>query len=186
MLRIVPVLAILTILAVTPSATAAPEVKVAVVDMLDLINKHPDTAALRKLFEKKEQEAGEFLQRSKERLERLRKEILELGEGDTRRVNKQSQFEKQAWLDEYDFKFKINAARRQYVRELETIHAAVRSNVSQYARNNGISLVLQMTKDELNATDRNDYVMKVALRAVVWFDTPLDITDEVAKMFEKK
>ena len=186
MLRIVPVLAVLLILAVTPSATAAPDVKVAVVDMLELINKHPDTAALRKLFEKKEQEAGEFLQRSKERLERLRKEILELPEGDTRRINKQSQFEKQAWLDEYDFKFKINTARRQYVKELESIHAAVRANVATYARTNGITLVMQMTQDELNATDRNDFVMKVALRSVVWFDTPLDITAEVAKMFEKK
>lgn len=185
MLRIVPVLACLLILAATPSAVAAPEMKVAVVDMLELINKHPDTAALRKLFEQKEQEAGEFLQRSKERLEKLRKEILELSEGDTRRVNKQAQFEKQAWLDEYDFKFKINAARRQYVQELEAIHAAVRANVATYARNNGITLVLQMTNDKLNATDRNDYVMKVALRSVVWFDAPLDITAEVAKMFEQ-
>ncbi len=185
MLRIVPVIACLLLVAVPTSAVAAPEAKVAVVDMLKLINQHPDTAALRKKFEEKEQEARAFLQRSKERLEKLRKEILELPEGDLRRRNKQAQFEKQAWLDEYDFKYKIAETRLKYVKDLETIHAAVKANVATYARNNGIQLVLQMTAEKLNAVDRNDYVMKVALRSVIWFDSPLDITAEVAKMFGK-
>ncbi len=165
------------------SATAAPVSNVAVVDMLDLIENHPDTKRLRAIFEKKQKEATEFLDTSKKRLTGLRKE-LELLEGDARR-RKQAQFDKQAFLDEYDFKYRLNEARVSYVKELESIHGAVHALVATHARRNGIQLVLRASPSEIKAADSTDFIMKVSMRGVVWADTPLDITAAIRAQFPR-
>jgi hypothetical protein len=42
-----------------------------------------------------------------------------------------------------------------------------------------------MTDDEIGAVDRNDYVMKVALRTVVYYEPTVNITEQVRALFPK-
>ena len=163
---------------------AAPEGKVAVVDVLDLLDHHPDTVKLRQKLKADEAAALTYLKESQQRLEKLREEILALSDGPERR-RKQARFDKQRWNSKYDFEQMGRESQWAYVKELERIYAGVVAVIRNYARKNGISVVMQMTDDELSAADQNDYVMKIALRTVVYFEPSIDITEQVRALFPR-
>lgn len=185
MLRTLPIIAVLLVSFAVPQSAAAAETKIAVVDILKLINNHPDIAALRTFLDKEEQKARAMIERAKVRADKLRQKILKAADGSPERRTMQRSYEKQAWLDEYEYKAMLGDARQKYVGELESIHSAVKALISRYARENGIEVVLQVASEKLNATDRNDFVMKTALRGVIYAAPHLDITAKIQAMFGK-
>ncbi len=168
------------------SAEAAPVSNVAVVDMLQLIEAHPETAQVRQAFDDAKKKAQENLDRSKTRIEKLNAELVAMGKDDPDRRAKESQILMQVVTAEHSAKRLLQIAGQEYMDGLEQAFNAVRSIVKDYARKNGIQLVLQKTEDDLSPRDEQDFIWKVALRGVLYSEAELDITEAVKKELPKQ
>ncbi len=166
-------------------AEAAPVSNAAVVDMLTLIEAHPETALIRQKFDNAKKKAQENFDRSKADIDKAQKELVAMGKKDPRRRAKENQILMQVVQAEHKAKRAVQIAHQDYMDDLESVFKAVRSVVADYARRNGIQLVLQKTEDDLSPKDEQDYIWKVALRSVVYYEPELDITEAVEAELKK-
>ncbi len=169
------------LLALAAPAHAAP--KAAVVDLVQLMEKHPESAQLDKRFKDARDLAQEKLKSQERRLEELREEIQLMHGDDSRRRAKQHEYESLRLQAKLNYETDLQHAVQDYVRGMENIYAAVLAEVKRYADGNGIDLVLLRTDpgQPLNAADPSDFGLKARLRIVLYAAPALDITAEVLK-----
>jgi Skp family chaperone for outer membrane proteins len=163
-------------------AAAAPE-GVAVVDMVQLITKHPRASELQRKLETRQQEAEAYADSENKSLRALAAEIDLIGRNNPMRRAKEKEFLTRSQMLKLEIEWRKDEALREYMLGLERLYTTIQGLVSDYARNHGIQLVLLSSKPELQAADFNDYAAKVRLRGVVFSEPTLDITDQIRAMF---
>ncbi len=179
-------LCIIALFSFVVPATAAAEEKIAVVDMLKLVESHPDTAKLEQTYRGKMQAAEAALNAAKKRVTTLESKIKEAPEGSQQRDIAQVNLDRQLWQSNYDFKRSVFVANRAYLAELELIYVSITRLVQSYAMSNKYTLVLQRMAGELGPKDKNEFILKVVVRTVVYSEARKDITDAIKAMFPKK
>jgi len=163
-------------------ATAAPE-GVAVVDMVQLITKHPRASELQRKLEGRQQEAEAYAESENKSLRALAAEIDLIGRNNPMRRAKEKEFLTRSQMLKLEIEWRKEEALREYMLGLERLYTEIQALVGKYARERGIGLVLLSSKPELQAADFNDYAAKVRLRGVVFSEPALDITDQIKAMF---
>lgn len=174
--------ALFAVVAFAVPATAAPE-GVAVVDMVQLITKHPRATDLQRKLEGRQQEAEAYAEAENKGLRALGAEIDLIGRNNPMRRAKEKEFLTRSQLLKLEIEWRKEEALREYMLGLERLYTEIQALVGDYARRNGIQLVLLSSKPELQASDFNDYAAKVRLRGVVFSEPALDITDQIRAMF---
>lgn len=174
--------ALLAAVALAAPATAAPE-RVAVVNMLDLITKHPRSSELQRKLEQRQQEAEAYAESENKGLRALGQDIELTGRNSPMRRAKEKDFMTRSTLLKLEIEWRKEEALREYMLGLERLYIEIQGLVSKYARGRGIQLVLLSSKPGLKAVDFNDYMAKVMLRGVVFSEPSLDITDHIRAMF---
>ena len=182
---IASMLCVLALLTFAMPDVAAAEEKIAVVDMLKLVESHPDTAKLEQTYRSKMQAAEAALNAAKKRVASLEAKIKEAPEGSEKRDIAQVNLDRQLWQSNYDFKRAVFVANRAYLAELETIYVSITNLVKHHAMTNGYTLVLQRMDGELGPKDKNEFILKVVVRTVVYSENRHDITDAVKAKFPK-
>ena len=175
-------LALLAAVLFAAPAAAAPE-GVAVVDMVQLITKHPRASDLQRKLEQRQQEAETYAESENKRLRALGAEIDLIGRNNPMRRAKEKEFLTLSQMLKLEIEWRKEEALREYMLGLERLYTEIQALVSKYARDRGIQLVLLSSKPELQANDFNDYAAKVRLRGVVFSEPALDITDQIKAMF---
>jgi len=158
-------------------AWAGPEV--AVVDVTRLLNEHPESKELDKRLRRAQEDAQANADQQRERMEALKQEIQKLQAEDPERVIKERNLGVMQMNAEFSYKWAQQQALREYAASLETLYASVVTQVSRYARENGIKIVLQRRADEPKATTPDDFFLRQRLRVVVFADASTDITEPV-------
>ena len=168
-------------------AQAAGPATVAVVDLVTLIQNHPDAKTLNQRFEQAKEKAMDSWKVAQERLKSLLEEIKKLPHNDPQRRLKEKQYESQKTHNEFARRWAEREAVTDYVHALERIYADVVVKVNTYARNNNIQLVLQReTKPEkIVGASVDDFFVKLRLRKVLFSAPELDITAQVQAMLVK-
>ena len=169
------------------AAPAIAETKIAVVDMVRIMQAHPDTKGLEKKVQEAQQKAQQDLEKAQEKLRTLRQEIQNLHRQSPERKRKEKEYEQRRIFAKFNSDWAVQEAMRTYVGTLEATYQAVRGLVAKYARQNQIDLVLQTTDHQqpLNSQDLADFGIKQRLRVVVFENKALDITDAIIAMIPK-
>ncbi len=178
---IAPLVAAALCMGAAVEAQAAP--KTAVVDLVQLMDKHPETAKLEKQFQDARKLAQDKLKGQEQRLEEIKQEIQALNKENPRRRSKEHEFESLRIITKFNFEWEMQGAMEAYVKGLENAYAAVLAEVKRYSEENSIELVLLRTDplQPLSAGDLSDFGIKTRLRVVLYAASPLDITSEVLK-----
>jgi Skp family chaperone for outer membrane proteins len=181
-----PLAALGALLLCAPAAFAAP--KIAVVDMVTLMEKHPETMKLEQQAKQAQKEATDALRAAEQKLEDLRKEIQALNQENPRARNLQKQYESERMWAKFNHEWAITSAMQEYVKGLENTYAAILAEVKRYAEANGIELVLLRTDPQkpMNASDLQEFGVKSRLKVVLYAQASLDITAAIQATFEKK
>ncbi len=170
------------------AAPAEANSKVAVVDLVQAIQDHPSTKKIEDKLRRAQQEAKAADDRAKATIEKLKEELDKIEEGNPSRLDKEKRLLQQQNNRKFNAEWAGVAAMREYVRDLEQIYAAVRSVVSQIAREKGYNLVLLKTdpNQNLNSSSPEDFALKTRLRVVVYADPAADITQDVINRLQGK
>lgn len=162
----------------TPALAHAQD-QIGVVDMLGIIEDHPDTEKARQDLKKARDQAVADANKTREEVKRKQKELETLTPRTVKYSNLQRAIARDIALAEHRLSYAQTEALAVYASRLESVYQAVRGQVMAVARRRGLKLVLQTSDDPINANNRDDFVLKVALRGVVWADRSIDITDDV-------
>ncbi|MEZ6006835.1 MAG: OmpH family outer membrane protein [Planctomycetota bacterium] len=158
-------------------AWAGPEV--AVVDVTRLLNEHPESKELDKRLRRAQEDAQANADEEKKRIDQAQLEVAKLQESDPERLLQEKRVALMRMNAEFNYKWAQQTALREYAASLETLYASVVTQVSRYARENGIKIVLQRRMDEPKATNPDDFFLRQRLRVVVFADPATDITEPV-------
>lgn len=160
---------------------------VAVVDMVRLIEEHPDSKELDAKFKRARDEAKKNAEAELQKLEKLAEEIQLLPAGDPQQSLKRKQYEMQRTMTEFNVKWAEQVAIQDYARSLELLYRAVANQVRNYARENSISMVLQKRdlEQETKSQTPEDFGFRQRLRLVVYSAPDVDITEKVLAAIKK-
>lgn len=164
----------------TPALAHAQD-RIGVVDMLGIIEDHPDTEKARQGLKAARDQAVADANRAREEVKRKQTQLEGLTPRTTAYNNLQRAIARDIALAEHKLSYAQAEALTVYASRLEAVYTAVRGQVQAVARTRGLKLVLQTSDDPINANNRDDFVLKVALRGVVWADPSVDITAEVRR-----
>jgi Skp family chaperone for outer membrane proteins len=176
------------ILLVAWAAPAEANTKVAVIDMAKVIREHPRHGVVEDQFRKARQDAEDNAKEARSQLDELKKKLDAMLENDPERTLREKQYQMQAATMKFNYEWSMKVAVREYARGLETLYKAVRSEVTAYAREQGIDIVLHQTDPTLPMDPANpdDYELKRLLRPVVYADAKVDITDKIIERVKAK
>lgn len=167
-----------------PPASAAGEAVVAVVDIIELIEKHPETIALTKAYEERLEAADRTLQEANKRLQEIVRQLKESSEGPDR-DRLEEQFERTKAQNEIGYKLQRMRANRQWLKELVSIYKSIQRTIADYAMRKNIDLVVHRNSDDIVPTDKNDFVLKVLVRGALYHSQRLDITDAILAILKQ-
>ncbi len=173
------VLGLSAIACVAASAPAWAGPDVAVVDMVRLIEEHPERKMLDKRYEQAGKDAEANAQEQAKQLQSMKTEIEKLQAEDPERVLRIRNFETQRIMADFAQKWAAQQAIAEYAAGLESLYASVVTQVARYARENGIKVVLQRRADEPKAPTHEEFYLRLRLRTVVFHDAAVDITGQV-------
>lgn len=170
--------------AATRVAQAEPNASVAVVDMLRLINAHPEFKRAKDLLDQKLKTADSARKAAEDQL-KLDDQQLErdFPRDHPQRAAAERGLQVRRITAKFDWEWTLKTAQDEYMRALISIHGKVVGFVGQYARANKLSLVLQMTNEPVTGKSPDEFIPNVVVRSVVYFEQALDITDQVIKTF---
>lgn len=168
-----------------PKAEAAS--KIAVVDLVQAIQKHPSTKKIEDKWRKAQQDAKAADERDMARIKEFKTKLDLMLEDDPKRLGKEKQLVQLENNRKFNYEWANLVAVRDYTRELEKIYAGVRAVVSKIAREKGYDLVLIKTEpnQKLNSSDPQDFAVKSRLRVVLYSDPASDITEAVIAQLKK-
>jgi len=165
-------------------ALAAPA-RIAVVDMVDLIEAHPRATDLQRQLEQRQTEAKTYAMGEQTSLRELQAQIEFMNRNNPMRRVREKELITQKAMVELELKWLEQEAMREYMDGLEALYSQIQMLVARYARQNGIGVVFLKTAAEIKAVDFNDYGAKIRLRAVVYHEESLDITEKIKAGFAR-
>ncbi len=162
----------------TPAEAAS---KVSVVDLVKVMREHKESARIEKAFRDARTQADDNLKADQKQLEGMKKELEKLGLTDPDRMLKEKRYQQQLANAKFNYEWARQAAVRKYATMLESLYKGVRSVIADYARTNGIDVVLVKTDPQqpMNPVDHQDVYLKTRLRVVIYADAKTDITDAI-------
>jgi Skp family chaperone for outer membrane proteins len=171
----------LAVAAVVRSAGAADPLagKVAVVDVLEVINESPAKARLEANYKGKQMEITKFAREERDRLENEATQIEILTRTDPTRRERERNLNRSKVISEFDLKARVADAQKEYFDSLENLWREVRAEVRNVAKEGGYTIVLTKTEDELNVRSNEEFVINVAVRNVLYYEQAVDVTSTV-------
>jgi Skp family chaperone for outer membrane proteins len=165
---------------VRPAGAADPVVgRVAVVDVLQVINESPAKARIDANFKAKQMEITKFAREERDRLENEATQIEILTRTDPTRRDRERNLNRSKVVSEFDLKARVADAQKEYFDALENLWREVRAEVRNVAKEGGYAIVVTKTEDELNARSNEEFVINVAVRNVLYYESSVDITSTV-------
>jgi Skp family chaperone for outer membrane proteins len=183
---LLPLLALAGLLGLSarPLAAAPAPVAVAVVDVLELINAYPGYKRAKDALEAAAKAAQAKFDADKKEIEALEAKLkIEVPAGAPNRAAQELVVAKKKVQSEFDLKWQIRVAQDEYMATLIRVHGEVYGYVAQYARTNGIGIVLQMTKEPLTGKSPDELIPNIIVRSVFYYDPSLDVTGAVKATF---
>jgi Skp family chaperone for outer membrane proteins len=159
---------------------AAPEPgRVAVVDVLDVINNAPRKSQIEQDFKKAREAMEQFKRQERDRVEKEAGEIEILPKTDPKRRERERALNRSMVTSEFDLKAMDADGRKTYFDALENLWREVRAEVRKVATEEGYTVVLTKTEDELNVRSNEEFIINVAVRNVLYYAQGVDITNTV-------
>ena len=159
-----------------PAATPG---RVAVVDVLDVIQTAPGKTRIEAAYKERKTAIDQFKKDERDRLEKEQGDIELLPKTDAKRPERERALARSMVLSEFDLKAKVADAQKEYFDALENLWREVRAEVRRVAQEAGYTVVLTKTEDELNVRSKEEFVINVAVRNVLYYDAAVDITNVV-------
>jgi Skp family chaperone for outer membrane proteins len=174
-----------TLLFAVPAEAAG---KIAVVDIVKVMQAHPRTKVVEDKFKAAQENAEKNLDLENEDIQKLKMELERMPAESPERLRKEKVYQQRVGNARFNYEWAMKAAVREYVIGLERIYGAVRGEIGRYAEEKGIELVLQRTPElqPLNSGDPKDFALKTRLRAVLYSAPANDITDAVVAVIAAK
>jgi Skp family chaperone for outer membrane proteins len=171
----------LAVAAVVRSAGAAPNVpaRVAVVDVLEVLQAAPAKVRIEEQFKAATQRIRDFTREERARFEKEAGEIELMLRTDPKRRERERALERSKVTSEFDIKARLADAQKEYFDALENLWREVRAEVRRLAAEQGFSVVVSKTEDELNVRSHEEFILNVAVRNVLHYDADVDVTDQV-------
>jgi Skp family chaperone for outer membrane proteins len=169
--------------ALVRSAGAAdpPLGKVAVVDVLDVINHAPSKTRIEATFASRKKEVEDFAKDERARFDKEAGDIELLTKDDPKRRERLVALERSKVTSKFDIEAKIAAAQKEYFDALEGLWREVRAEVRRVAEEQGYAIVLTKTEDELNVRSHDEFLINVGVRPVLYYDAAADLTRVVTE-----
>jgi len=165
---------------------AAPEPgRVAVVDVLDVINNAPRKSQIEQDFKKAREAMEQFKRQERDRVEKEAGEIEILPKTDPKRRERERALNRSMVTSEFDLKAMDADGRKTYFDALENLWREVRAEVRKVATEEGYTIVLTKTEDELNVRSNEEFIINVAVRNVLYYSQGVDITNTVKARMNK-
>jgi Skp family chaperone for outer membrane proteins len=161
-----------------PALAAGP---IGTVDIVRLVTNHPKFKELESRVEQRGKDAQAHEKKETERLDELKGRIGMMNPNDPARRTQEKQYLQAVASLKFELEWMQQDAQREYLRGLEVIYAEVQAAVGALAREQGLQLVLVRNDKELKAVSFDDWGLKTQLRAVVWAESSLDLTDALLK-----
>jgi Skp family chaperone for outer membrane proteins len=160
---------------------AAPEVpgRVAVVDVLEVINSAPRKAQIEADYKKAREGIEQFKRSERTRVEKEAGDIDIMPRTDPKRAERERALNRSMVLSEFDLKAKDADARKGYFDALENLWREVRAEVRKVATEGQYTVVVTKTEDELNVRSNEEFIINVAVRNVLYYSPGVDITPTV-------
>jgi len=179
---LVVIAALMLAIPLAAPAMAAGE-RIAVVDMVELITKHPRATELQRKLEQAQAEAEQYAENENKALRTLQQEIELMPRNSPMRQSKEKLLLTQSTMLKIEIEWRKEKAVREYMTGLENLYAEIQRHVARYSRDRGIQLVLLKSDAAIKAADFSDYAAKVQLRGVVFSEPAMDITDQIRATF---
>jgi Skp family chaperone for outer membrane proteins len=160
------------------AAPGAPA-RVAVVDVLQVLQEAPGKARIEADFKAATQRIRDFTKDERARFEKEAGEIELMLRTDPKRREREVALERSKVTSEFDVKQRLADAQKGYFDALENLWREVRAEVRKLAQEQGYTVVVTKTEDELNVRSHEEFVINVAIRNVLYYDAAVDVTDQV-------
>lgn len=151
--------------------------RVAVVNVLSVMNDHPKKRAIEDKNTGTKRAIDDWAKEQKAKIEKAQYDFeVVLPRSDPKRP----EIAKQIALDrtnyEFEVKWRLSEAQREYFDALEDLYVEVRDAIKKVATEQGYHVVLNKTDDPLNVRTGDEFILNVAVRSVVFSDTAVDLT----------
>jgi len=110
-------------------------------------------------------------------------EILLEGTAEYRKL--QRELEREKFLLEWDQKDQKEAVRRKLVQSMTQVYRLVRNEAENYARRSGLNAVFMVNEVQMEPRNQQELQMLIASHPVLFWDKPLDLTDEILKVMNE-
>ena len=179
-----PLVVVAALMLLVPfAAPALAADQIAVVDMVELITKHPRATELQRKLEQAQAEAEQYAENENKALRQLQQEVELMPRNSPMRQSKEKLMLTQGTMLKIEIEWRKEKAVREYMTGLENLYAEIQRHVARYARERGIRLVLLKSDAAIKAADFSDYAAKVQLRGVVFSEPAMEITDQIRATF---
>jgi|GEM_PF-3856615 Skp family chaperone for outer membrane proteins len=170
------------VLAVLMTAlTAQAPVQAGVVDMMRVLNEHPETKDRVSKVEADTKASLEKLKAEFAKAKQLEEELDLLKEGTPEHLEKLRQISQLKATFELDQKTLMMRSNLEIVDVMKDIYAKCVDKVGEVAKARGLNIVFMTTSAKIGGRTRAETMNEIAARPVVWSDASLDITSEVLR-----
>lgn len=173
----------LALLAGRPAPAAPGDQRIAVVDILKVLNEAPQKKVIddRRIARLKELDAA--AEKADKDLRAKRNELIPLARGSDVRRQKEAELVRAKAMADADAKIREQQAVDEYTNLMEGLYKDVEFVVQTVAREQGFSLVINKSTEPFNLSTPSlqDFVMNVVMRPAVYADPTLDLTPAVSQ-----
>jgi Skp family chaperone for outer membrane proteins len=163
------------------AAAASP--RIAVVDVVELLNASPRKRVIEAMRRDKKKEIEDYRQEQTNHLKDLAGKLEATAKANPERKALELEFARGTSMLEFELKWRAMQAEQAYGDALEGLYGEVRGHVKEVALAGGYTLVLTKTDDPMSIERAGDFILSVAVRPVLHYDKAIDITGQVkAKM----
>ena len=158
------------------AADPIPSNRVAVVDMLEVMNASPRKRAIEQQRRDLKASIDAYKQEQGNKFRDMYGEIEKTAKADPKRKKLEEDTARLGAMAEFEIKWRLNQADVAYGDALENLYAEVKGYIREVAQANSYSTVLFKTDDPLNLEKAGEFILSVAMRPVLYYDRAVDIT----------
>ena len=86
---------------------------------------------------------------------------------------------------DYDQKAQKEAVQRSLIKRMTQVYTEIKSESENFARRSGINGVFMVNEIQMEPRNRQELQMLIASHPVLFWDKPLDLTDEILRILNE-
>ncbi len=151
--------------------------RVAVVDVLGVMNDHPKKRAIEDKNTGTKHAIDDWAKETKTKIEKDQYDFeVVMPRSDPSRPARAKQIALEKTNYEFEVKWRLSEAQREYFDALEDLYKEVKDVIRAVAKEQGYHVVLNKTDDPLNVRTGDEFILNVAVRNVLYSDASVDLT----------